>query len=122
MTTDAQIRKLLKDNPPARKFVPYCYLSEEVDALTVYFEGDPDYSARLTDRLTIYRSLATEELVGFRVDGILDILRDLPIYVRGGNVELATLLLAFRGGCEPAVAEVLNELARGVRGMSLELP
>jgi hypothetical protein len=44
MATEQEIRELLKENPPANKFVPYCFVSEEADALTVYFEGDADYS------------------------------------------------------------------------------
>ena len=46
--TAAEITDFLKANPPAPQFVPYTLLSKEADALTVYFEGDPDYSKRST--------------------------------------------------------------------------
>lgn len=116
MATEQEIRQFLKDNPPASKFVPYCYVSEAADALTVYFEGDPDYSDKLTDHLTVYRSLETKEIVGCRVKGIAGILQDLPNYIKvkgkNGEVELSLIFLAFRGGAEQSVAQTVNDLAR----------
>lgn len=125
MATEQEIRQFLKDNAPASQFVPYCYVSEEADALTVYFEGDADYSERLTDHLTIYRSLETNEIVGCRVKGIAGILQDLPNYIKvtgkDGTVELALLFLAFRGGAEEKVAETVNGLAREAAERQLSL-
>src|SRR5260221_13328038 len=97
MATEQQIRKLLKENPPANQFVPYCYLSKEADALTAFFEGDADYSERLNSHITVYRSLATREIIGCRVKGISNILKDLPNYIRvkDGDVELKLLFFAF---------------------------
>lgn len=114
MATESEIRQLLKENPPARKFVPYCYLSEQADALTVYFEGDADYSEWLNEHITLYRSLETKEIVGCRVKGIESVIQDLPNYIRvkDGDVELSILFLAYRGGAEGDVRQTMNDLAR----------
>ncbi len=114
MVTEAELTRLLKDNPPARKFVPYCYLSEAADALTVYFEGDADYSRRLNDHITLYLSLETNEIVGCRIKGVSEILKDLPNYIRvnHGGVELSVIFFAFRGGADKEVSEAINDLAR----------
>ena len=125
MATEQEIREILKNNPPSNKFVPYCYVSEQADALTVYFEGDADYSVRLNDHITLYRSLATKEVVGCRVKGIAGILRDIPNYIKvmGGNgdIELALIFFAFRGGAEKDVAEAVNDLAREAADKQISL-
>lgn len=124
MVKESELTQLLRENPPARKFVPYCYLSKEADTLTVYFEGDADYSKRLNDHVTLYLSLETREIVGCRIKGISGLLEDLPNYVRvkHGSVRLSVIFLAFRGGAEEEVSEAINDLARvaSERGMVLE--
>ena len=70
MATEQEIRDFLKANPVAKQFVPYCHFHKDADALTVYFEGDADYSERLNDHITVYRSLETKEIIGCRVKGI----------------------------------------------------
>ena len=80
--TTAELIEFLKANPPEKKFVPYTILSKQADALTVYFEGDPDYSKRLNDHVTLFLSLATNEIVGCRIKGISGIIADLPNYIR----------------------------------------
>src|ERR1043165_6297455 len=124
-TTEQEIRELLKANPPAKKFVPYCFVSKEADALTVYFEGDADFSERLNDHITLYRSLETKEIVGCRVKGIAGILKDLPNYIKvqgnDGDIELALIFFAFRGGAEKDVAETVNDLAREAAEKNISL-
>ena len=124
MVTESELMRLLKKNPPAKQFVPYCHLSEQADTLTVYFEGDADYSKRLSDHVTLYLSLETHEIVGCRIKGISGILQDLPNYiqVKHGQVQLSIIFLAFRGGAEDEVSEAMNDLARvaSERNMILE--
>lgn len=114
MVTEAELMRFLKENPPAKQFVPYCYLSKESDSLTVYFEGDADYSKRLNDHITLYLSLETDEIVGCRIKGVAGILEDLPNYMRASHqgVELSILFFAFRGGADKAVSDAINDLAR----------
>jgi hypothetical protein len=123
MVTKSELQKFLKDNPPANKFVPYCLLSKEADALIVYFEGDADYSHRLTDHITLYLSLETNEIVGCRIKGISGILQDLPNFIRvnHGDVELSIIFLAFRGGADDKVRETINDLAREATERNLVL-
>ena len=99
MATKSELMAALRAEPPAKQFVPYCFISKEADALTVYFEGDPDYSERLNEHVTLYRSLETNELVGCRIKGIAGILEDLPnyIHVDHGGIQLSALFLPFRG-------------------------
>jgi hypothetical protein len=114
MVTESELMRFLKDNPPANKFVPYCHMSEQADTLTVYFEGDADYSKRLNDHITLYLSLENNEIVGCRIKGVSGILQDLPNYIRVSHqgVELSVIFLAFRGGAEHEVSEAINGLAR----------
>lgn len=124
MVTESELMRFLKENPPAKQFVPYCHMNREADTLTVYFEGDADYSKRLNDHVTLYLSLATNEIVGCRIKGISGIVRDLPNYIRVNHddVQLSVVFLAFRGGAEEDVSRAINDLARGAseRNMVLE--
>ena len=120
----AELMRFLRENPPSKQFVPYCHLNQESDSLTVYFEGDPDYSERLNDHVTLYRSLETNEVVGCRIKGIAGILEDLPNYIQvnHGGVQLSILFLAFRGGtADPQVSETINRLARSASEKNLVL-
>jgi hypothetical protein len=94
--------------------VPYIYHSKEADALTVYFEGDADYSKRLNDHITLYLSIDTDEIVGCRIKGVKGIIEDLPNFIRvnHGSVELSLLFWAFRGGADQEESEKINDLAR----------
>ena len=89
-------------------------MSKEADALTVYFEGDPDYSERLNDHITIYRSIAANELVGCRVKGISGILEHLPnfITVDHDGIQLSAVFLPFLGAADGKSFETLNDLAK----------
>jgi hypothetical protein len=114
MVKESELLKFLKQNPPSRKFVPYCYLNEGADALTVYFEGDPDRSERLSEHVTLYRSLENNEIVGCRIKGIARILEDLPNYitVNDGPLRLSIIFWAFRGTAENEGVSAMNDLAR----------
>jgi hypothetical protein len=115
MVSESELMQFLRENPPANKFVPYCYLSKQADTLTVYFEGDADYSKRLCDHVTVYISLETDEVVGCRIKGISGLLEDLPNYVqiKHGKVALSVIFLAFWGGArDNEASESMNALAR----------
>lgn len=123
-TTESDLLKLLRENPVANQFVPYCHLHKESDALTVYFEGDPDYSERLNDHVTLYRSLETDEVIGCRIKGISSLIEDLPnyVHVNHGGVELSVIFLAYRGSVSDAQAgKTLNDLATTAREKKLTL-
>lgn len=124
MATESELIEFLKANRSAKKFVPYCFLSKEADALTFYFEGDADYSKRLNDHITLFLSLESNEIVGCRIKGVQELLEDLPNYlhVNHGSIQLTVLFLAFRGGADKEVSRQINELAKAAaeRKMVLE--
>lgn len=112
--TNDDLMTFLRENPPANKFVPYCYLNKEADALTVYFEGDADYSKRLNEHVTIYLSRDTDEIIGCRIKGIAGIIEDLPNYVKvqHNGYCLSVVFLPFRGGVDEEGRKAINALAR----------
>ncbi len=65
--------QFLRDHPVAEKFIPYCDYSKKGDAMNVYFTGDADYSKRLNEKITLFISIDTGEVVGCRIKGIRDI-------------------------------------------------
>jgi hypothetical protein len=114
MARNSKLTDFLKANPPAKQFVPYTHLNQEADVLTVYFEGDADYSERLNDHVTLYRSIDTNEVVGCRIKGIADLIDDLPNYLRVSHdgTELSVVFLAFRGQVDANGRQAMNDLAR----------
>jgi hypothetical protein len=50
-------------------------LSNAADAVNVYFSNERDYSQRLTDRVTVFRSIETDEIVGCRIKGVAEIIK-----------------------------------------------
>lgn len=124
MGSKFNLKEFLRENPPAKQFVPYMHLNRESDALTVYFEGDADYSERLNDHITLYRSLETKEVVGCRIKGISDLIEDLPnyIHVNTDGAELSVVFLAFRGGQpDDKGRQAMNELARAAQEKNMML-
>jgi hypothetical protein len=114
MVTEKELANLLKENPPAKRFVPYCHINKQSDTMTVYFEGDADYSKRLNDHITLYLALETDEIIGCRIKGISGILDDLPNYITGkhNGVSLSIILFAFRGGANDDESRQLKDLAK----------
>ncbi|MCE9552287.1 MAG: hypothetical protein K8T91_02785 [Planctomycetes bacterium] len=64
------LKEMLKREVGTGAFRPYCVTNVEADALTAYFKEDADYSERLIDHVTLYRSIDTHEIVGCRIKGI----------------------------------------------------
>jgi hypothetical protein len=114
------LAELLRSNPPASTFTPYCYQSKDADALTFKLLPDADYSERLTDHVTLFRSLANGELVGCRIKGVKALLEDLPnfIHVEHDGRKLSILLWSFRSAVnDEKVREGLNLLAKAAEQM-----
>ena len=110
-----KLSEILQGYTATGPFKPYCHFSKEADALTAYLRGDPHYSKRLTDHVTLLLSSQDDELVGCRVKGISGILRDLPNYVRVSHegIELSVIFLPFRGeAADEETRHAINRLAR----------
>ncbi len=103
-------------------FQPYSVISSEADALTVYFKPDADYSQRLNDHITLYRSLVSNELVGCRIKGIKAILDDLPnfLHVDHQGTNLSMVFWSFRGGLDDEARNTFRELAEAAGDMPLQ--
>lgn len=110
MATDADLDAIVKGCHG--DFRPYHEINEASDSLTVYFRPDPDYSKRLTEHVTLYLSLETDEIVGCRIKGIKGILEDLPneIRVRHKSGNLWLIFWAFRGCSDEDVRSVMRKL------------
>ena len=121
MATD--LKTFLETEGAAAEFTPYYEISQEADALTVYFKPDRDYSKRLTDHVTLFLAVETNQVVGCRIKGISGILADLPNFlsIDHGGVKLSLIFWSFRGGVtDEDVRRVLNELAEATRQMELD--
>jgi hypothetical protein len=91
-------------------------------ALTAYFKPDADYSQRLTDHVTLYRSIDSNEIVGCRIKGINGILEDLPNFLRVDHqgATLSMVVWSFRGTIDDTARETFNELAEVAGDMVLQ--
>ncbi len=110
MATD--LRDFLTAQIGDTPFQPYVTISQEADALTAYFKPDADYSQRLTDHVTLYRSIDTNEIVGCRIKGINGILEDLPNFlsVAHQGATLSMVFWSFRGSIDDSARETFKEL------------
>jgi hypothetical protein len=82
-----------------RGFHPHPFYSKEGDFLTYFFRGDNAYAERIDDILTVYRSMDTTELVGFKIKGVRYIVETLGEFHRqyrdeDGEVMLSLLVIA----------------------------
>ena len=64
-TKEKDILDLLKEYVPG-PFKPYTYVSES-GAITCYWRGEPDYSVAISSRLTFYKSMIDDSVIGFRL-------------------------------------------------------
>ena len=120
MATD--LTKFLANEIGDAAFQPYSVISREADALTAYFKCDADYSQRLTDHVTLYRSLDTNEIVGCRIKGISGILEDLPNFLRVDHegATLSAVFWSFRGGVDESLRDTFKQLAEAAGDMPLQ--
>lgn len=115
MAQSNELTTLLESLNVAPTFTPYVEYSEQADAINVYFRGDPDYSKRLTDHVTLYLSLKDHRLVGCRIKGIAGIIEDLPNYLNidHDGIKLSLVFWSFRGSIDDKnVQGVMRELAK----------
>ncbi len=62
-------------NIPMGEFKPYCYYNKGSDSITIYFKDIPDYSKQLNENVMLYLSIDENEVVGCRIDGVLNLLK-----------------------------------------------
>lgn len=98
----ADLRELLFEGVDPSKFQPYVDYSPEADALNVYFRSDPDFSERLSEHVTLFRSIKDRSLVGCRVKGISGIIAAAHnwLKVEHDGIKLSLIFFSFRGGVD----------------------
>lgn len=72
---DAQLKKALQSDPPAKEFTPYVLHSPESDSLTVVLKPDADHSVAVDKNIIVMRSLETHEIVGVRINRMSEVLQ-----------------------------------------------
>lgn len=115
MAQSADLTTLLDQLAIANQFTPYVEFSAKADAINVYFRGEPDYSKRLTDHVTLFLSLKDNRVVGCRIKGISGIIQDLPNYLNidHDGIKLSLVFWSFRGSIDDKdVQGVMRELAK----------
>ncbi len=119
------INEFLDSQVVAGPFKPYSTYSRMADALTFYFKPDRDYSKRLTEHVTLYLSVESNEVIGCRIKNISGILEDLPNYISidHGGQKLKFIFMAQRGaaGNNEDARAALNVLARQADDVLLEV-
>ena len=110
------LKQLEEDFGPIGDFTPYCEVSDEADAITVYFKPAADYSKRLTDHVTLHLSMENDQIVGCRIKGVKGLIENLPNFLKvsHGDHELRLVFLAcWMGADDEAKQEiqVLGQLA-----------
>ena len=118
----ADLTEFLAEHIGDASFQPYVVISQEADALTFYFKPNADYSQRLTDHVTLYRALDSNQLVGCRMKGIRGILEDLPnfLHVDHQGAKLSMVFWSFRGGLDDSARDTFKQLAEAAGDMALE--
>jgi hypothetical protein len=120
---ETNLNDLLFAGVDRNRFKPYVEFSPQADAINVYFKPDPDYSERLNENVTLFRSLSDKSLVGCRIKGISGILEDAQNWLKidHDGIQLKLIFWSFRGSADnDQVRETLEELVEGAGDLKLE--
>jgi hypothetical protein len=123
MATGFALKELIDSYPLTGNFEPSIHHCPESDTLTFYFRDAPDYAKRLGKHVTLYLSLANDELVGCQIKGVRGVVESLPnfIEIRHGKVKLRFLFMAFMGDVDEQYRSVYSELGKYAEDRELEL-
>lgn len=112
MATDlTELERYLIENAPQGQFSPCARYDEDSDALTLFLSNEPEYRQRLNSRVTIYRSMESDKIVGCRIKSVRSVLDDLgsfDIAITDGKWRLTLLFVALHG------TFATDEASRGV--------
>lgn len=103
-------------------FKPYVDYSPEADAVNVYFRPDPDYSERLSEHVTLFRSVKDRSLVGCRIKGVSGIVQDAHNWLKVDHdgIQLSIIFWSFRGGVDEEKHAALQELIEKAGDLRLQ--
>jgi hypothetical protein len=121
-----ELEQYLRENAPSGEFAPCAHYDEDSDALTLYLSNEPDYRERLNSRVTVYRSMETDELVGCRIKGVRAVLEDLgwfDVAINDGKNKLSMLFVAFHGtfATDEQGRKVYRKIGEAIRSADIEV-
>jgi hypothetical protein len=119
-----QIIEYLKENPPLG-FHPLPFYSAAGEFLSMFFEDEDHYAERIDQVLTVYRSMRTQRLVGFKINGARRILEALVPYKEappeGGSVKMCWLFFPGRvDAYPPNRRKSYDEVIKATADLSLD--
>lgn len=94
MANETTLREYLSGRK-CKSFNPVPHYFQDGDFLTYYFDSSPCYEQRVDDLLTIYLSLANDELVGCKIKGVRRLVNQdggLGVQIEDENVSLLVLI------------------------------
>ena len=100
--------------------------SEHGDCLSLYFKDEDSYGERVDNILTVFRSMADDELIGFEIKGVRKILRklgQLGVSFQDGSTEIGMIVAGYAlSQRDPAPPETLQHIGRAVLGRRASIP
>src|SRR5688572_12793423 len=93
----ANLAEFLAGKRPG-EFSPQGHYVAAGDTLIFYFKDSESYGERIDELLTVYRSIATKEMVGCQIKSIRFILERLGsfgVHVQDGEVDLRLIFVAY---------------------------
>ncbi len=101
----------------ATNFEPRPYYCPDGDFLTFYMKDEECYAQRVDEHLTVYKSTETDELVGCKIKGVLDLIKSLQNFgftltPEGNSIGLNLLFVSAAGGRKPEALEYYEAFGR----------
>lgn len=96
MTVDQALEKLRQTEVTFRSRP---HFNATGDSLTLYFSDLPAYSQRIDSILTVYRSMESNEITGFKIKGVSLLAENVVniFKIEDGEIEIRWLLLSALG-------------------------
>lgn len=110
------------DGREATGFEPRLFYSPDGDSLTFYFREDAHYAERVDEHLTVYLSMDTQELVGYKVkgfDGFSTPSESLASWWTMGKSKMSFFFLSGAFSREDARRKRYEEIGTRTRGIRI---
>ncbi len=86
------------------EFSPKAWYNPDGDCVQYYFDNSESYRDRIDDKLTLYRSLETDRIVGCQIKGIRAMVRrlgDVPLTQKELPLGVLVMMSHFEGDSSP---------------------
>ena len=121
----ATFDEYLKTHKDLGSFTPTPYYSKDGDSLIFYFKEGDHYAERCDDRLTVYRSFDSKNIVGCQIKGVHCILKKLGSFgfrIQEGDVKLTMIFLGYAATSKPKEDSTVAELSRAAATINAVIP